>query len=50
MSQDHAAASFSLTFTYSDIGEPVSIDVPPASQVTDISDLLTSALSPAALS
>ncbi len=50
LSQDHAAASFSLTLTYSDIGEPVSIDVPPASQVTDISDLLTSALSPTTLS
>jgi hypothetical protein len=50
MSQDHAAASFSLTLTYSDIGQPVSIDVPPASQVTDISDLLTSALSSSTLS
>lgn len=46
MGVDHAGTSFSLTFTLSDIGENVSIDVPPASQVTDIGDLLGSALSP----
>lgn len=38
--------SFSLTLTFSDIGEGVSIDVPPASQVTDISDLLAGAYPP----
>jgi hypothetical protein len=43
---DHPGTSFSLTLTFSDIGEPISIDVPPASQVTDISDLLGSALTP----
>jgi hypothetical protein len=32
--------SFSLTLTFSDIGEDISIDVPPASQVTDMTDLL----------
>ncbi len=41
-----AGTSFSLTFTFSDIGEDITIDVPPASQVTDISDLLGSAMSP----
>ncbi|MGZ5299512.1 MAG: hypothetical protein ACXWDU_07520, partial [Actinomycetota bacterium] len=35
-----AGRSFSLTFTFSDVGEPISIEVPPASQVTDITDLL----------
>ena len=46
MDPDHPGTSFSLTLTFSDIGEHISIDVPPASQVTDISDLLGSALSP----
>jgi hypothetical protein len=46
MNPDDAEASFSLTLTFSDIGEHISIDVPPASQVTDISDLLGSAISP----
>jgi hypothetical protein len=32
--------SFALTLTFSDFGEPVSIDIPPASQVTDITDTL----------
>jgi hypothetical protein len=32
--------SFSLTLTFSDIGERISIDTPPASQVTDIRNLL----------
>lgn len=50
LSTDHSAVSFSLTLTYSDIGEHISIDVPPASQVTDISDLLASALAPTTLS
>jgi hypothetical protein len=40
---DHPGTSFSLTLTLSDVGEPISIDVPPASQVTDISDLLAGA-------
>jgi hypothetical protein len=39
---DHPGVSFSLTLTFSDIGQEISIDVPPASQVTDISDLLGS--------
>lgn len=38
-----AGTSFSLTFTFSDVGEPISIDVPPASQVTDITELLRGA-------
>jgi hypothetical protein len=42
-----AGGSFSLTLTLSDIGEDISIDVPPASQVTDLTDMLGSALSPA---
>ena len=32
--------SFGLTLTFSDFGEPISIDIPPASQVTDITDTL----------
>ena len=43
---EHPGTSFSLTLTLSDIGADISIDVPPASQVTDISDLLGSAISP----
>ena len=43
-----AAASFSITLTLTDIGEDISIDVPPASQVTDLTDLLGSAFSSAA--
>jgi hypothetical protein len=39
-------SAFSLTLTFSDIGKNISIDVPPASQVTDVSDLLASALEP----
>ena len=46
MDPDHPGTSFSVTLTFSDIGEHISIDVPPASQVTDITDLLTSGLSP----
>jgi hypothetical protein len=42
---EHPGTSFSLTLTLSDIGEHITIDVPPASQVTDISDLLGSAMS-----
>ena len=42
---EHPGTSFSLTLTLSDIGEHISIDVPPASQVTDISNLLGSAMS-----
>ncbi len=45
---DRPGASFSLTLTLSDIGEDIAIDVPPASQVTDLTDLLGSAFSPAA--
>ena len=45
---DRPGASFSITLTLSDIGEDISIDVPPASQVTDLTDLLGSAFSPAA--
>jgi hypothetical protein len=45
---DRPGTSFSLTLTLSDIGEDISIDVPPASQVTDLTDLLGSAFSPAA--
>ena len=37
---DRPGASFSITLTLSDIGEDISIDVPPASQVTDLTDLL----------
>ncbi len=36
--------SFALTVTFSDIGEDIQIDVPPASQVTDVTDLLGGAL------
>jgi hypothetical protein len=43
---DHPGTSFSVTLTLSDIGEHIAIEVPPTSQVTDISDLLGSALSP----
>jgi hypothetical protein len=45
---DRAGASFSITLTLSDIGEDISIDVPPASQVTDLTDMLGSSFSPAA--
>ena len=45
---ERAGASFSITLTFSDIGEHISIDVPPASQVTDLTDMLGSAFSPAA--
>ena len=45
---ERQGASFSLTLTLSDIGEDISIDVPPASQVTDLTDMLGSAFSPAA--
>lgn len=37
---EQPGTSFSLTLTFSDIGEDISIDVPPASQVTDTTDLL----------
>ena len=43
-----AGASFSVTLTFSDIGEDITIDVPPASQVTDLTDMLGSAFSPTA--
>jgi hypothetical protein len=43
---DQPGTSISLTLTLSDIGEHVSIDVPPASQVTDMTDLLEDSLSP----
>jgi hypothetical protein len=43
---DHRGTSISLTLTLSDIGQPISIDVPPASQVTDMTDVLQGALSP----
>ncbi|MGZ6545024.1 MAG: hypothetical protein ACXVEI_06905 [Actinomycetota bacterium] len=42
MDPSNAGTSFALTLTLSDIGSDISIDVPPASQVTDISDLLGS--------
>ena len=45
---DRPGASFSVTLTLTDIGEDISIDVPPASQVTDLTDMLRSAFSPAA--
>ena len=45
---DRPGSSFTITLTLSDIGEDISIDVPPASQVTDLTDLLGSAFSPAA--
>jgi hypothetical protein len=45
---DRPGSSFSLTLTLSEIGEDISIDVPPASQVTDLTDLLGSAFSPTA--
>ena len=35
-----AGTSFAMTLSLSDIGSDISIDVPPASQVTDVSDLL----------
>jgi hypothetical protein len=41
---EHPGTSFSVTLTLSDIGADISIDVPPASQVTDISDLLGTGL------
>jgi hypothetical protein len=44
---EHPGTSFSLTLTLSDIGGDISIDVPPPAQVTDISDLLGSAMSSA---
>jgi hypothetical protein len=47
---DHAGPSFSLTLTFSNFGEDFAIDIPPASQVTDISDLLGDTLSPVTLS
>jgi hypothetical protein len=47
---DNPGTSFSMTLTFSDIGEDIAIDVPPASQVTDISDLMASGLKPATLS
>lgn len=47
---DHPGTSFSMTLTFSDIGEDISIDVPPASQVTDLSDLMASGLTPTTLS
>jgi hypothetical protein len=43
---DHPGTSLSLSLTLSDIGEHLSIDVPPASRVTDMTDLLKSGLSP----
>ena len=46
---DRPGASFSITLTLSDIGEDISIDVPPASQVTDLTDLLGSAFTPASV-
>jgi hypothetical protein len=42
---EHPGTSFSVTLTLSNIGEHFSIDVPAASQVTDITDLLGSAMS-----
>jgi len=38
--------SFSLTLMFSDVGEDISIDVPPASQVTDVGDLLARGFPP----
>jgi hypothetical protein len=46
MDPDHPGTSFSATLRFSDIGEHISIAVPPASQVTDIGDLLAGAYSP----
>jgi hypothetical protein len=43
---DRPGSSFSITLTLSDIGADISIDVPPASQVTDLTDLLGSAFTP----
>ena len=40
MDPANAGTSFAMTLTLSDIGSDISIDVPPASQVTDVSDLL----------
>lgn len=40
MDPANAGTSFAMTLTMSDIGSDISIDVPPASQVTDVSDLL----------
>jgi hypothetical protein len=40
MDPANAGTSFALTLTLSDVGSDISIDVPPASQVTDVSDLL----------
>jgi hypothetical protein len=45
---DRPGSSFTITLTLSDIGEDISIDVPPASQVTDLTDLFGSAFSPTA--
>jgi hypothetical protein len=45
---DHPGSSFSITLTLSDFGEDILIDVPPASQVTDLTDLLGSAFTPTA--
>lgn len=41
MTPEDPGTSFSMTLTLSDIGADISIDVPPAAQVTDISDLLS---------
>lgn len=46
MDPDQSGASISMMLTFSDIGEDISIDVPPASQVTDMTDLLAGSLSP----
>lgn len=40
MASEAPGTSFSLTLTFSDIGLDISIDVPPPSQVTDVTDLL----------
>jgi hypothetical protein len=40
MDPANAGRSFAITLTLSDIGSDISVDVPPASQVTDVSDLL----------
>jgi hypothetical protein len=40
MDPANAGTSFAITLTLSDIGSDISVDVPPASQVTDVSDLL----------
>jgi hypothetical protein len=45
---DRPGSSFSITLTLSEIGKDITIDVPPASQVTDMTDLLGSAFTPAA--